>query len=273
MFFLLFFLLFIPISVQAEIFQWVDSKGNRHFSDRVHQGAEVLQLNPGYSYYQIKKVYDGDTVLLSNGKKIRLLGINTPEIEGRYKLAQPGGEEAKHWLLMKLNRTKVRLEMDVEKQDKYGRLLAHIFTEDKQHINLELVKNGLATVNIHPPNLKYTDDLLQAQQLAEQSLVGIWKYKEYQPKNVSEIKQSGYRGWHRIIGLIKNIHHTRKYSYLNLTDTFALKIEKKLLNLFPDLNSYIGKKLEVRGWVNRNKNHYSLLVRHPSVIQVISLKN
>jgi endonuclease YncB( thermonuclease family) len=259
-------LLCFSFSVQAEIFQWIDAKGNKHFSDRVQQGAELLQVNPGYSYYQVKKVYDGDTVLLSNNKKIRLLGINTPEVEGRHKSAQVGGEEAKQWLLIKLKNHKVRLETDIEKQDKYGRFLAHIFTEDKQHINLQLVRKGLASVNIHPPNLKFSNALLQAQQQAEIDSIGIWSYSEYLPKQVIKIKHSSYKGWQRIIGRIESIRHTRKYSYLNLSETFALKIEQKSLPLFPDLSSYVGKQVEVRGWINKNKNHYSMFIRHPSAI-------
>ncbi len=259
-------LLCFSFSVRAEIFQWIDAHGNQHFSDRVQQGAELVQVNPGYSYYRVKKVYDGDTVLLSNNKKIRLLGINTPEVEGRHKSAQVGGEEAKQWLLMRLKNRKVRLETDIEKQDKYGRYLAHIFTEDKLHINLELVRKGLASVNIYPPNLKFSNALLQAQKQAEIDFIGIWSYPEYLPKQVTEIKHSSYKGWQRIVGRIESIRYTRKYSYLNLSDSFSLKINQKLLPLFPDLNSYIGKKVEVRGWINRNKNRYSMIIRHPSAI-------
>lgn len=203
MFLLLLILVLSPLSAQADIFQWVDKNGNKHFSDIPHQGAKKLQINSGHSYYQVKKVYDGDTVLLSNGNKVRFLGINTPEVEGRHKSAQAGGEEAKRWLQKTLKNKKIRLEKDVEKQDKYNRLLAHLFTKDKQHINLELVKRGLATVNIHPPNLKYTNELIKAQQQAEQNKLGVWQRKEYTPKQVNKLNRSNYKGWQRIKGEIK----------------------------------------------------------------------
>ena len=269
---LIFLLLFIPFSTQAEIFQWIDGSGNKHFSDRPHPDATTLRINPGYTYYDVKKIYDGDTILLANGKKVRFLGINTPEVEGRNKAVQAGGEEAKHWLQKKLKNKRVRLLKDIEKQDKYGRLLAHIFTEDKQHINLELVKSGLASVNIHPPNLKYTDELLKAELQAERYRLGIWNYKEYAPKPVNQITQARFKGWQRVVGQIKNIRHTRKYSYLNLSDNFGVKIEKKTTGLFPELESYVGKKVEVRGWINKNKNRYSMFIRHPSQIKVNEVK-
>jgi endonuclease YncB( thermonuclease family) len=259
-------LLFIPFSTQAENYQWTDVKGKKHFSDKVHPDAKLLKLDPGYSYYQVKKVYDGDTILLANGTKVRLSGINTPEIERRRKPAQTGGIEAKHWLINKLKNVKVRLEKDIEKRDKYGRLLAHIFTDNKVHINLELVRAGLATVNIHPPNLKYVDELLKGQRDAEKAQSGIWNYVEYAPRQASNINISTSKGWQRIIGRIKNVRHTRKYSYLNCSDDFALKIERKYINLFPDLEHYIGMRIEARGWVNKHKKHYSMFIRHPSEI-------
>ena len=115
--FLLSLLLIFSFSVQAKIFHWLDDNGQKHFSDKSHQGAQTFQLNAGYSYYSVKKVYDGDTILLSNGNKVRFLGINTPEVEGRNKQAQAGGDEAKQWLVNQLKGTKVRLEKDVEKQE------------------------------------------------------------------------------------------------------------------------------------------------------------
>lgn len=269
-FYILQFLLlcFISSRIQAEIFQWTDEKGNKHYSDKARQGAKQLTIQTGYSYYQVKKVYDGDTILLTNGNKIRFLGINTPEVEGRQKSAQTGGEEAKRWLQQKLKNKKVRLEKDAEYKDKYGRLLAHVFTEDNQHINFQLVEKGLASVNIYPPNFKYNDDLLKAEKQAELSGLGIWGYSEYSPKPASQINHGSYKGWQRVKGRVEAIRQTRKYSYLKLSETFAIKLANKSKALFPSLNSYKGKQIEVRGWINKHKNNYSLFVRHPSAIHI-----
>jgi len=260
-------LLFLSLSAEAEIYQWSDDQGQVHFSDKPQAGAKILKVDAGYSYYQLKKIYDGDTVLLSNGKKVRFLGVNTPEVEGRNKSAQAGGEKAKKWLMMALKNKKIRLETDVEKKDKYGRLLAHIFTEDDMHVNLELIKLGLASVNIYPPSLKYSGEFLLAERQAEQKGLGIWGIAEYAPKQAEEIKSGQYKGWQRVLGTVKNIRHSRRYSYLNVTDSFALKVDRKAQSLFPKLDSYIGKSIEVRGWINKHKNHYSLFMRHPSAIR------
>ncbi|TXL00792.1 hypothetical protein BMR11_01875 [Methylococcaceae bacterium CS5] len=101
-----------------------------------------LQLIEDYSFYKVKKVYDGDTVLLNDGRKIRLIGINTPEIEYAKQSAQAGGDVARKWLTQQLLNTTIRLEFDQEKQDKYKRYLAHVFTRQEVHINRELVRSG-----------------------------------------------------------------------------------------------------------------------------------
>ncbi|MGR9114488.1 MAG: thermonuclease family protein [Gammaproteobacteria bacterium] len=254
----------------AEVYRWLDATGRAHYSDRPGPGAESIALNPGYAFTHIKQVYDGDTVLLADGRKIRLLGINTPEIEGRNKTEEAGGEEAKRWLNDKFNGTRIRLVHDVEQQDKYGRTLAHLFTERKQHINLELVREGLATVNIYPPNLQYAQALISAQNEAEAAGRGIWSRPEYAPKPVDQITHKNYKGWQRLTGHPLGIHQTRKFVYLKFGDRFDARIERKNSALFPDLSDYIGKTLELRGWLNRSKGRFSMLIRHPSAVKILT---
>jgi endonuclease YncB( thermonuclease family) len=257
-----------PLSALAEIYQWTDKHGQTHYSAVKRDQAKLLKINPGYAFFQVKKVYDGDTILLNNGTKVRLLGINTPEVENRNKLAQPFGEEAKQWLEKTLSGQKVRLQKDVEKKDKYGRTLAHVFTQTRRHINLELVEKGLATVNIHPPGVKYTDALLSAQNKAEANEIGLWQHEQYQAKLIDSLDQTRLRGWQRLVGKVISIRESRKYVYLVFSKLFDIRIARKNLFYFPDLSEYLDKTIEVRGWASRRKKHRSMLIRHPSAIKV-----
>lgn len=261
--------LLLPILANAEIFRWQDSKGRFSFSDRPQAGSQLIEVKPGYAFHFVEHVYDGDTVLLDNGQKVRLLGINTPEVEGRYKLAEPGGNEAKIWLEKRLSGKKVRLETDSDKKDKYGRTLAHIFTEDHSHVNVELVKRGLAWVSIHPPNLKYVQELGSAQKQAEMGRKGVWKLKEYQSKPINSILTGNYKGWKRLTGVVKKLHDSRKYSYLKFSDQIDARIDHRFLDLFPELREYLNRKVEIRGWPTRRKDHYSIFIRHPMDIKLI----
>lgn len=256
----------LPLISQADIYQWQDSNGKKHFSDRSHPDAEKLNIKPGYSFYKVKTVYDGDTVVLDDGRKIRLLGINTPEVQHRNQSADAGGNEAKQWLSLRLQNTKVRLQTDEELVDKYKRTLAHLFTENKDHINVELVKAGLAEVSIYPPNLLYTNELLAAQRSAEQAKLGIWQHPDYAVQPVSQLSDGNRSGWLRLLGQVLSIRHTKKSVYLEFSEQFSARIERKWLFLFPDLNSYVGKNVELRGWVNKNRGKFSMLIRHPSAI-------
>ncbi len=267
--YLFFFLLLLSASLQAEVYRWTDRQGQMHFSDKPQVGAERMKITSGYSYYRVKKVYDGDTVLLSNGQKVRLLGLNTPEVETRHKSAEAGGEQAKIWLKDVLQNQKVRLETDVEKKDKYGRKLAYLLTEQGLHINLELLNKGLATLNIHPPNIKYSAEFLLAQQQAENKNLGLWQMKQYDPIALTDLGRLKRKGWLRIYGRVQSVHHRRKYSYLNFPNRFSVKIAAKNLQYFPQLETLVGHQVELRGWLSRSKKRYQMLLRHGSAIKRI----
>jgi len=265
---LLILLLFLPLSVSADVYQWRDANGEQHFSDHTTEpNAQKIAIKTTQGFYHVKTVYDGDTVVLDNGQKVRLLGINTPEIQHRGNQADAGGNEAKSWLINKLKDGKVRLETDVEKTDSYGRTLGHLFTENNEHINVLLVAEGLAEASIWPPNLKYTNALVTAEQQAENAKLGIWQRPEYAAIPVEQLTDEGHHGWTRIVGKVHSIHATKKFIYLEFSDRFDARIEREWLSLFPDVNSYQGKTIEVRGWLNKRKDKFSMLIRHPSAIR------
>lgn len=267
---LLILLLSCSLTACADVYEWQDPHGEKHFSDRNHENSKKLIIKSGYAYFKVVKVFDGDTVKLEDGRKIRLLGINTPEIQHRNRPSEAGGETAKQWLSEKLNNRKVRLITDVEQSDKYKRTLAHLFTEDKQHINLQLVERGLAAVNIYPPNLLYAEQLVAAGKVAEQAKRGIWRQAEYAVLPVRDLTSDSHSGWLRLSGKVAAIRSSRKFVYLEFSSLFQARIEKKWLGLFPEVATYQGKMVEVRGWLNKNRSGWSMLLRHPSGIKVIS---
>ncbi len=257
----------------ADVYQWQDSHGKIHFSDHGNVNDKKLDIKPGYSWYRVEHVYDGDTVNLSDGRKIRLLGINTPEVQHKNQETEAGGEAAKSWLTAKLQNAKVRVMTDVEQTDKYQRLLAHLFTDRNEHVNLELVKQGLAEVNIYPPNLLYVDQLLAAEKLAEQAKRGIWGLPEYAAIPIDQIADNDLSGWVRLSGKVLTKRSSRKYVYLHFSSQFQARIEKKWLSLFPDIDKYAGNTIEVRGWVNKNGGAWIMPLRHPSAIKVLKNAN
>ncbi|HEB77597.1 MAG TPA: DUF4124 domain-containing protein [Methylothermaceae bacterium] len=256
-------------AAQAAVFQWRDAQGQYHYGDRPVPGAETVELRTEPSYYLVKKVYDGDTVLLEDGRRIRLLNINTPEIETERKRGEPGGEEAKAMLTSLVRDQSVRLEYDVERHDKYGRTLAHLFRRDGLHLNLQLVKAGWAVANIHPPNLKYADEILAAQAEAQSAGKGIWGMDYYAPKPIETLLKKRLHGWQRLVGMPRRLKQGRKYMRLQFLANIQVLIPRRNLQWFPKLQQYLGKRVEVRGWPSRRGRSYSILVRHPSALIVL----
>jgi len=117
----------------------------------------------------VERVGDGDTFTCRDGRKVRLLGIDTPEL-GQ---GEPGREA--HEALRRLlpPGTAVRLESDVAARDRYGRVLAYVWTGSRM-VNETLVRQGWAVLYTLPPNVKYADRLERAQREARAARAGLW---------------------------------------------------------------------------------------------------
>lgn len=132
-------------------------------------------------------IVDGDTldVRFENGKeeRIRLLLVDTPETKAPGKAVQPFGPEASQYAKDILEGKEIGVEIDVSERDKYGRLLAYIWIDDKI-FNEMLLEQGLARVAyIYPPNIKYVDQFRDVQKAAQKAGVGIWSIDGYVSSN------------------------------------------------------------------------------------------
>ena len=120
-----------------------------------------------YERARVKKVIDGDTILLEDGRKVRLLSINAPERGQRYY------EDAKAFLKGMVEGKMVVLERDVAGKDEYGRALRYVYI-NSTFINLEMVKKGLAIAYIIEPNTKYKKIFIEAERYAIKNKLGMW---------------------------------------------------------------------------------------------------
>lgn len=122
---------------------------------------------------EVTRVVDGDTIVVSNKKTVRLIGINTPETVDPHRPTQCFGKEAsdktKELLLHKV----VRLEKDVSEIDRYGRLLRYVFIGNDM-INKILVEEGYAQAVSYPPDVKYIPLLKDAERTARENNKGLW---------------------------------------------------------------------------------------------------
>jgi micrococcal nuclease len=122
----------------------------------------------------VKRVVDGDTFELTNGEKVRLIGVDTPETVKPNTPVQPYGKEASDFTKKMLTGKKIRLETDVQERDKYGRILAYAYLEDGTFFNELLLREGYAQIMTVPPNVKYADHFRSVQQKAREQGKGLW---------------------------------------------------------------------------------------------------
>ena len=122
---------------------------------------------------RVARVVDGDTIELTNGKKVRYLGINTPETKAPKKIIECFGKEASQRNRELVEGKQIALEKNVSETDKYGRLLRYVYVDD-QMVNELLVKEGFAQVSAYPPDVKYQELFIKAEQKAREQKLGLW---------------------------------------------------------------------------------------------------
>lgn len=126
---------------------------------------------------EVVRVVDGDTILVRLGErieKVRYIGIDTPEVDGRAGGPEPGAAEAAALNRALVEGRRVRLELDVQERDRYGRLLAYVWIGDLM-VNAELVRRGYARVMTVPPNVRYQALFLRLQRDARGAGRGLWR--------------------------------------------------------------------------------------------------
>jgi len=222
---------------------------------------------------RILRVIDGDTVVLSNKKKVRLLGINAPELSHKLKKEQPYAKAAKYYLKRQLGLDKIiHLKFGKQKKDHYGRLLAHLFLKDGRNLNAMLVKAGFASAVAVPPNIALIDCYFKLEQQAKEKGKNIWSSGDFNYKWAKDlnVKDSGFSF---VKGKVIRVGKSRDSIWLQLADQFTLRIKRKDFKYFKNvkLANLNLKKLEkhtlyTRGWIYKWKDELYMQIRHPKMI-------
>ncbi|MFN2590693.1 MAG: thermonuclease family protein [Actinomycetota bacterium] len=121
-------------------------------------------------------VTDGDTIHVVHGgtdEAVRLIGVDTPEVPWYGGPGECFGVEAGRFTRDRLTGRPVRLEFDVERRDRYGRLLAYVYVGDEL-FNLTLVRDGYATSYPVSPNTKMAARFESAETEARATGMGLW---------------------------------------------------------------------------------------------------
>lgn len=164
------------IIIAAVIFLGIRSLPFKQSAAPVHNGNAFVE-----------RVVDGDTLKLADGRRVRLIGVDTPEIHYSEKLLrdskrtnkdvetiQAMGKRSAQFTKQLCELRRIRLESDVTKFDRYRRTLAYVYLEDGTFVNAQILKEGYAQVMTIPPNVKYADYFLTLQREARDARRGLW---------------------------------------------------------------------------------------------------
>jgi micrococcal nuclease len=163
----------------------------------------LLTLSAAKPY--VRQVYDGDTMALSTGEHVRYIGVDAPEIDHQGDKSDFLAHEARQLNAKLVQGKPVRLELDLERNDRHGRLLAYVFLENGDMVNELLVRKGLARVLPKPPNLKYSSLLLDSQRRAMAERIGLWQKDPEKPERYYIGNSDSYRFHRPSCPLGKNI--------------------------------------------------------------------
>ncbi len=227
---------------------------------------------------RVVTVIDGDTVLLADGREIRLVGIQAPKLP----LGRPGfrtwplAPEAKAALEgLALDETLV-LGFGGRERDRHGRLLAHLFRErDGLWVQGAMLARGLARAYTFPDNRALASELFLLESQARSARRGLWALDHYAvlpPEAAAE----AFDQYALIEGTVLAAGEVRGSAYLNFgpdwkTD-FTAVIRPGALRVFTDdgidVAAYEGRRVRVRGWVE-SWNGPMIEVTHPEQIEEV----
>lgn len=227
---------------------------------------------PPGSTAKVVAVYDGDTVKVrfSGGleRRVRMIGIDTPEMDETQEKARLEAHLARRFVFHYLYQKTVGLTYERELEDKYGRLLAYVWT-DQGLFNEFILKQGFARVFwAFPYGLK--DRFIRVQQEAREEGRGFWQKMPYPLVPASEIRDHiGQLGRVRFVC----IRMKRRGNFLFLYPEpreFSALIPKESLPLFPGWKSWKGRMIEAAGFLEEYKGQPQIMVFFPLQLKALT---
>jgi endonuclease YncB( thermonuclease family) len=219
--------------------------------------------------HRVEYVVDGDTLHLAGGEKLRLVGINTPELGRNGRPDEPLARAARKSLQAQVASGVVWLGDAEEQRDRHGRLLAYAFNRRGESLSGELIRQGLGFHVAISPNVTWANCLEQAEGQARDSGIGVWSEPAYQPVAAAQLDPS-QSGFVRIRDAVTHVSFKDNGWWLQLGGKVGVRIGKDGQRHFSrnELRQLDGRTVEVRGWlVPRNGSWWMMNLGHPSMLR------
>jgi endonuclease YncB( thermonuclease family) len=212
-------------------------------------GAQAFCPAPaGLTSVTVQRVIDGDTLRLGDGRSVRMIGLNTPELGKQGRSDEPFAVAARQRLqaLVEASGGRVGLRPGKQAQDHYGRTLAHIYSASGANLEAQMLADGLGFQVAVAPNV----DLVACQQAAERSARqagrGLWRQSP-----VVKSGQIQHSGFAVVSGRVSKVQRNRGGIWIELHDSLVLRVAPNLVGQFDNARwpALKGKQIEARGWI------------------------
>ncbi len=219
----------------------------------------------------VREAVDGDTVILADGRQVRLVGIQAPKLAlGRKNFKDwPLAEDSKRAVAALSVGQRVTLRPGRTPMDRHGRVLAHLHRADGAWVQGEMLRLGLARVYTFPDNRDLAAEMYALEGEARAARRGIWAHPFYAVRGPDDLKNE-IGAFQIVAGRVVEATRIKGAVYLNFgpdwrTD-FTLRLDGSALKMFRaqgiDPLAFKGQVVEARGWL-RFRDGPMIEISHP----------
>lgn len=226
----------------------------------------------------VKSVSDGDTMTLTDGTVVRLVGIMAPNLSfGREDVPeQPFAVEARDALDLLVGGQNVTLYTGGASTDRHGRVLAHVFAQDGTWVQGALLEQGLARTYTFADNRAVVDIMLEYEEDARAERRGLWSHPFFKVRDAEEPGLVPVDSFELIEGVVVDSAEFDRRIYLNfgqdwrqdMTVTISPYNRATFADADIDFAALEGKTIRVRGWTQWY-NGPVIEIDHPEQIEVL----
>lgn len=216
---------------------------------------------------RLSAVHDGDTLRLTDGRRVRLIAINAPELATDGKAEQPLARASREAVEAFFADTAlVHLSFESRRTDRYGRTLAHVTHPSGRNLESYLVRQGLALPLAVPPDMAYGRCLQELAAEARRERRGIWRTDYWQPLPANRL--DGVEPQFRVLcGQISKAD-LQQDLWLELEGDLVIRIDREDFPYFAGsrfdprrAESWLGRSIQVSGWLQDRSNDRRLMAQ------------
>ncbi|MFK8078564.1 MAG: thermonuclease family protein [Granulosicoccus sp.] len=221
----------------------------------------------------VERVSDGDTIVLRDRRRIRLIGVNTLELNARFAPDKRWAEIATQRLEALIGSKPITLAIGHDEFDRHGRTLAHLVLNDGSIAAHKLIQQGLGLAVTVGANTRCFEVFHTAETQAREARIGIWQTPGKWQNNKAVLSHRD-RGFQLITSVVTSVELKKNKLQMTLKNGLAVKFDKHWSGIknstVESVRDLVGRKVELRGWVGGSAGKPVVTLSHPANLKILS---